>query len=765
MKIICIGTYPPRKCGIATFTYNLINSITNNTNKSASVNIVAINDLGQDYSYPKEVKYTIAQNEQSSYINAASFINNSNADICILEHEFGIFGGDSGIYILSLIKRLRIPFIVTFHSVLKNPSFTQKAIINEICKRANKVIVMSHKATNFLSQIYGLPNEKLKIIEHGVPEFTYNHQECKNKFNIGEKTLLMTFGLLSKNKGIETVIKALPEIIKTHPNIHYLILGKTHPNILKYFGEEYRNYLQKLIKSLNLNDFVSFHNSFVDEDLLCQYLRATDIYITPYLDEAQITSGTLAYAVGAGAAVISTPYWHAEELLANNRGRLFDFNDYLQLASIVNDLMDNPKGMERLRSNASAYGKKTTWKLIGQEYINVCQEIITSSPRTITQPSFFDPKTIPAFSLDHIQTITDQTGILQHALYGIPNFKEGYCLDDNARALLMSLMAYKFQGSKQALSLIPIYLSYVAYMQKGDGAFYNFLTYKREFDSAPTSEDCFGRTMWALGYLIRFAPKDAYLYAGKDIFSKALPHVKGLRSLRGNANTTIGLCYYLKMFPNDEQVLEVLRKTTDRLIKRFERGSEESWEWFETKLSYDNGILPLALFHAYEFIRSKSILSIAIRSLNFLDKISFRNGYLSPVGSNGWYPKDKVCAQYAQQSIDAMAMVLVYNQAYRVTKNTNFIKRIFDSFNWFLGNNDIGISLYDNETKGCCDGLEKDKINRNQGAESTIGYLISNLIASKNYNNYHVILQNYQTAVLSLKPQEIQKQKLLHNPQ
>jgi hypothetical protein len=302
-------------------------------------------------------------------------------------------------------------------------------------------------------------------------------------------------------------------------------------------------------------------------------------------------------------------------------------------------------------------------------------------------------------------------------------------------------------------------------MQKEDGSFYNFFTYQKEFDLTPTSEDCFGRTMWALGYLIRFAPKDAYLYAGKDIFSKALPQINGLKSLRGNANTTIGLCYYLRMFPNNEQVLEVLRKTTNRLIKSFERESDESWEWFETKLSYDNGILPLALFHAYEFIRSKEILSIALKTLNFLDKISFRNGHLSPVGSNGWYQKNKVCAQYAQQSIDAMAMMLVYDQAYKITKNTNYLKRTFDSFKWFIGDNDLGIALYDDETNGCCDGLEEDKINRNQGAESTIAYLISSLIVTKNCNNYPVIVQDHQTATLSSKLQEIQRQKLLHNQQ
>lgn len=375
MKFAFIGTYPPQKCGIGTFTHNLIQSVADNFGYSdffPNLFVVAVSDNEDGYLYPPEVSFVVNQNIKRDYVNAAKFINFKKADVCILEHEFGIFGGNSGEYILSLVNRLEIPLIVTFHTVIKEPTDIQKMIVQDLSFKAFKVIVMSKKAVKFLTEIYSIPIEKIEIIEHGVPAGKSIHRDTvREKFNFTNKTALFTFGLLSRNKGIETVIKALPKVVEKHKNILYVVLGKTHPKVLSRNGEEYREYLQGLVNKYGLEDHVYFHKSFVPEELLMEYLNASDIYITPYLNEAQITSGTLSYAVGAGNAVISTPYWHAEELLADGRGVLFDFNNHEQLRDILLDLLDNRQKIKELRAAAFEYGHNIKWPKIGVKYINV----------------------------------------------------------------------------------------------------------------------------------------------------------------------------------------------------------------------------------------------------------------------------------------------------------------------------------------------------------------------------------------------------------
>ena len=376
MKFAYIGSYPPRECGIGIFTRNLFHSMVNNNEIEMNSNegfIVAMNDHEQTYNYPEEVKITIRQEHQRDYLSAAKFINISGADICILEHEFGIFGGQDGVYILSLLKRLEIPLVVTLHTIIKTSTYNQKAVLAEICKMAKKIIVMSHKAIEFLITIYKVDKRKIVYIEHGVPDIQFNQQQTKKEFNLENKKVLLTFGILSRNKGIETVIKALPKVIENHPEVLYIVLGKTHPNVLRYSGEEYRIYLRHLVKSLNLGKHIIFLNEFVDQKVLFKYLSASDIYITPYLNEAQITSGTLSYAVGSGSAIVSTPYWHATELLADGRGRLFNFNDSDELSTILMELLDRPDVLKMLRGKAYDYGREITWPKTGGKYIEVAK--------------------------------------------------------------------------------------------------------------------------------------------------------------------------------------------------------------------------------------------------------------------------------------------------------------------------------------------------------------------------------------------------------
>ena len=732
IKIACIGNYVPRQCGIATFTRDLIDSIINkerDENIHTDAFVVALNDHDLTYDYPEIVKYTIRQDNQVDYIKAAHFINYSDADICILEHEFGIFGGENGVYILSLIHRLKIPLIVTFHTVVKNPSYTQKAIVRGISKKAEKIVVMSKLAIDFLTKIYNVPKEKLAIIEHGVPDLNFiRSDQYKRKFHLEDKKSLFTFGLLSRNKGIETVIQALPKVVEKHPEIIYIILGKTHPNVLKESGEEYRNYLKVLVEKNNLRKYVYFNNHFVSNKELFSYLSAIDIYITPYLNEEQITSGTLAYAVGAGAAVISTPYWHAKELLTEGRGRLFNFGNSDELADILNELLEKPSELLELRKKAYNYGRKSIWTEIGAQYIELMSTAIKSYAKiSAPQDVIIDPLVLPPYNLIHFERLTDETGIFQHANYIVPNLKDGYCLDDNARALLMVSMAYREKKDPLALKLLQVYLGFIHYMQNENGSFRNFLSFNRNFLDEIGSEDSFGRTIWALGYLIRFAPNEAYFLLAKEMFDLAYPNFEKLQSIRGIANTIGGLYHYLKHFPDDEGVHQVLKRITNKIINNYMSNRDKEWHWFEPILAYDNGIIPMSLLYAYKITGNKKILKIAKESMKFLEKVIMMNGYPSLVGSDNWFKKGEERSQYAQQPVDAMGMVLMFYQAYNVTKDKNYLKKMFTSYMWFLGDNDMRIPLYDFATRGCCDGLESYGVNRNQGAESNIAYKIAHL--------------------------------------
>lgn len=733
MKIAYISTYPPRECGLATFNQNLMLAIGSNSNPQTLLEdplVIAIDDsddLQQD-DYPEEVKFIIRQKEQDDYLKAADFLNLSSADACILQHEFGIFGGEDGIYILPFLNRVDKPLISILHTVLESPTFLQKSIIREMAKKSEKLVVMSRKAVKFLVEIYEVPREKIQLIEHGVPNLEAPAINPVKKMAVfQDRKILLTFGLLSRNKGLETVIRALPDIVRKHPTVTYVILGNTHPGILKNEGEEYRKYLKRLARELKVEQHLEFINKFVSEEELINYLTAADIYVTPYFNEAQITSGTLSYAVGAGAAVVSTPYWHAQELLAEDRGRLFNFKDDKELANIVNQLLDDPSMLHTLKENAYTYGLKLRWPRVGLEYISLLEEVI-SYPDYGDKilHSVFDLEAMPQFSLDYIKRLTDDTGIIQHAKYGIPNRKEGYCLDDNSRALLMALMAYEANKSEEALQLLPTYLSYIHYMQREDGNFRNFLSYDKQYLDEVGSEDSFGRTIWALGYLIHTSPNDSYREFGEELFLKSIRHFTKLEHLRGMANTIIGISYYLKTHPSDKSIHQELLSLTAKLKRHYERTKDRDWHWFENQLTYDNAILPLALFHSAEITGSVFIKNLALESLTFLENLTFKD-YLYPVGNDGWYQRGGQMPIYDQQAIETMAMVLMYFQAYAVTQETQYLKKMYSSYLWFLGENSLHVPLYDHETKGCCDGLQPSGINRNQGAESTLAYLVSHL--------------------------------------
>jgi len=736
MKLAYISTYPPRECGIATFNHNLMRAIGSNFPERNGLLkgdfVVALNDSEDitQHEYPEEVKYIVRQNHQKDYIRAANYINTSTADAVILEHEFGIYGGESGIYILPLINRLEKPLISILHTILKDPSYVQRVIIREIAEQSAKIIVMSNRALEFLTNIYDIPAEKIQIIEHGVPDLEAPEDNpVKNLTPFKNHRVLLTFGLISRNKGLETVVRALPRIVKNHPDVMYVVLGNTHPGVIKSSGEEYRDHLKTLANQLGVSQNLAFVNKFVAEEELIQYLSACEIYVTPYLNEAQITSGTLSYAVGAGAAVVSTPYWHAQELLDDNRGRLFDFKNADALAEIINELLDQERVITEMRQNAYEYGLHTRWPVVGAEYIKVAQEACYEHDYRdkILKNSIVDPEIMPKFSLAHVLRLTDDTGIVQHAKYGIPNLKEGYCLDDNARALIMALMAHKRSGSREAFELLPIYLSYIHYMQTDDGNFRNFMSFSRQYLDDVGSEDSFGRTIWSLGYLIANATSNSYKEFATEVFQRSFPHFRSLTFLRGMANTIIGISLYLQMNPTDEGMVNELIRLTDPLMEAYDKNHTDNWHWFEETMTYDNAILPLALLHSSQITGNEHVKTVALRAMEFLDNLTLSSGYLTPVGNEGWYTRGGKFPLYDQQAIETMAMVLMHFQAYQLFRKPEHIEKMFLCYKWFLGENSLRAPLYDHETKGCCDGLLPTGINRNQGAESTLAYLISHL--------------------------------------
>lgn len=746
MKIAYIASFPPRECGIATFTRNLMLAIGVNLHAEASVDsspvVIAVNETERAYSYPPEVRFIIRQERLKDYLTAAEFISHSGAHACVLQHEFGIYGGESGIYILSLLHKLTIPVVVTFHTVLREPTYLQKSILCGIANVAKAVVVMSHKAVFFLENIYNIPADKIHLIEHGVPDISPAELSPPSglpELCVGHR-LLLSFGLLSRNKGIETVIRALPEIIKWHPDVIYLVLGKTHPGVMRASGEEYRTFLHQLAAELGMQDHVFFINDFVDEKELVNYLSYVDIFITPYLNEAQITSGALSYAIGAGTASISTPYWHAQELLAEGRGLLFNFKNSRQLGEKINELLDNPDQLKDLQQKAWEYGQQHRWPEAGKQYLKLIQQVtsdemlieIEEKATTLNdKATLFDTFRLPPVNLAHILRLTDDTGILQHAMYGIPNLKEGYCLDDNARAIMLTILAFRNLKNHDALKLLPVYLSFLHYMQRDDGLFRNFLNFKKEYKDDVGSEDAFGRAIWALGFLIHYAPNSAYREFGLEAFHRSEAHFLHLHHLRGIANTIIGIAHYLSCFPADENMLHKLHILSGKLIDAYHLHAATDWQWFEEKLIYDNSILPLAMFHAYEVTGDIPVRQIAMESLQFLEKICFRGSWFSPVGNRGWHSNGKEIPLFDQQALETMGMVLLYEQIYRISGKRVWLHKMNHCHAWFLGENELHIPLFDTETQGCCDGLQEQGLNRNQGAESTLAYWISHLTVMK----------------------------------
>jgi len=739
-KIAIIGNYLPRQCGIATFTSDLCDALAGHIKKSDEhLIVVAMDDVEEGYDYPGRVKFQIRANVQRDYIRAADFLNVHKFDIAVLQHEFGIFGGRDGAYIISLIKNLRMPVITTLHTVLQNPSDGQRIIMQELAKYSESFVVMAHKAHSILQEVYGIDNSKIAFIPHGIPDTPLERSDTfRRQIGLKEKKILLTFGLLSPGKGIDIMIQALPEIIERHPEAVYIVLGEIHPYIVKESGDSYLQGLYQIVNRLGVNDHVLFRNRFVGLKPLMQYVRATDIYITPYVNEQQIVSGTLAYAVGMGTPVVSTPYWYAQELLADGRGRLVPFNDPHAIAEAVNHLLDHEEERMETRKKCYQFGRSMIWEEVGRSYLQLTGKVLKQTyDRAIQQfterPDARIVSELPDINLQHLRIMTDTTGMLQHAKYSIPDRTHGYCVDDNARALIAVCLYYSLRKDKGMVPLIQTYLSFMNdSFNPENGRFRNFMSYDRRWLEEIGSEDSHGRSIWGLGTTVKYAPSDSILKMAAGLFSDGLPAVENFISPRAWAFTIVGLQAYMEIFGGDATARRLRTDLGGKLFNLFQERASEDWPWCEDQVTYANAKLPHALILAGQWIPNPEMFAMGIKSLKWLlARQTAPDGHLSIIGNSDWHNRKGDSSTFDQQPIEAMSLIEACAEAFRATGERTWIEEGQRCLTWFLGRNDLNAQIYDFETGGCCDGIQPTGVNANQGAESTLSWLISLLTMYK----------------------------------
>lgn len=732
-KIAFLGDYLPRKCGIATFTHDLRKAMAEQFPGVESF-VAPVNDLPEGYEYPGEVRFEFSENDLDSYRRTADYLNFSNADIVCLQHEFGIYGGPSGSFILALLRNLRIPVVTTLHTILQTPSADQRQILQELSSLSARLVVMSERGRNMLREIYGVSEEKIDIIPHGIPDMPFvDPNFYKDQFGVEGKHVLLTFGLLSPNKGIENVLRALPEVIKKFPNLVYIILGATHPNLVREHGEAYRLSLERLAQDLGIKRHVSFYNRFVDLEELKIFLGVADLYITPYLNAAQATSGTLAYAFGSGKAVISTPYWHAEELLSDDRGVLVPFADTKAMMREIIGLLQDDTRRHAMRKRAYLLGREMIWSKTAEHYMASFEEArrnpTSQSLRRLEVRTLEEERLeLPDLRLDHLTRMSDSTGIYQHAIYSLPDFHHGYCIDDNARALITTVLLQELEFEDRELyRLGETYASFMHYAFNPDlKRFRNFMGFDRHWLEDEGSEDSQGRALWALGTCTGRS-KHQHLQAwAAPMFEQALPTALDLKFPRSWAYTLLGIYEYFRRLSGDRLAGQARDTLTQRLIDLFKNTATDDWPWFEDHLSYANAVLSHVLILSGRWADNPEAFEIGLRSLRWLVSVQKApQGHFRPIGSSGFYFRDGKRADFDQQPIEAHSTISACLEAYRSTNDATWHEEARIAFEWFLGRNDLGLSLYDPKTGGCCDGLHIDRVNQNQGAESTLSYLMS----------------------------------------
>lgn len=732
-RIAVVGTYVPRRCGIATFTTDLCEAIAAES-PEAAVLAVPVNDVAEEHAYPPRVRFEIAEAEIASYRGAAEFLNVSGVELVCLQHEFGIFGGPAGSHVLALLRDLRVPVVSTLHTVLRDPDSNQLKVLEEIADRSDRIVVMSRMAQEFLREIYHVDGNKIDVIPHGIPDVPFVDPNFhKDTFGVEGKSVLLTFGLLGPNKGIEHAIGALPEIVRRHSEVVYVILGATHPHVKRSDGESYRLSLERLARSLRVERHVVFHNRFVSLEELLEFIGAADIYLTPYLSEAQIVSGTLAYATGAGKAVISSPYWYARELLAEDRGVVVPFADSKAIANAVSHLLEDDARRHAMRKRAYLHGREMVWSAVAARYLRTFAEVrrarsLHPRPAAAVKPLGERAGELPPLDLRHLLRMTDGTGLLQHASFLVPDYAEGYCTDDNARGLLLAVtLEQTGEIPAQGRELGSRYLAFLRFAFNAEkGRFRNFLSFDRRWREEVGSDDSHGRALWALGAVVGRSEQRGLRDAAAQLFDHALPAILRSTSARAWAFALLGIHDYLRRFAGDSAALSARRELGARLEAALREHHAPDWVWFEDVLTYGNAVLPHALLRCGIGTGCGSMRAGALRALGWLVALQRSGaGHFVPIGSNGFYPRGGTRARFDQQPIEAQATVSACLEAFRATHDRAWWDEAKRAFEWFLGGNDLGLSLYHPATGSCRDGLHADRPNENRGAESALAFLQS----------------------------------------
>jgi glycosyltransferase involved in cell wall biosynthesis len=735
-RIAFVGNYLPRQCGIATFTTDLCTALATEFG-SGRLFAIPVNDPESSYEYPEQVRLELEQEDVASYERAAEFLNFNGNDLVCVQHEYGIYGGIAGRHILTLLRKLKMPVVTTLHTVLKDPDPDQRSVLEEIARLSDRMVVMSEQAAQFLREVYAVPKEKIDVIPHGVPDVQFmDPNYYKDRFGAEGKSVLLTFGLLSPNKGIENVIQALPAILARHPNVVYIVSGVTHPHIRKHEGERYREELQALAEQLGVSSNLILVNRFVSTEELVEHVGAADIYITPYRQEAQIVSGTLAIALGAGKAIISTPYWHAKELLADNRGVIVPFENPDAIAEAVLRLLDNDGERHAMRKRAYLHSRETIWSKTARKYMASFQRARferTWQPRAAQKDDVAENTAdgLPVLNTAQMLSMTDDTGILQHAIFSVPNSSEGYTTDDNARALIVSTLLDENPAGMGKWENPHLSRRYLAFLwlafNTNTGRFRNFLGYDRRWLEDVGSDDSHGRALWSLGKVLGHSQDAGLRGAAGRLFEAAVPATLTFTSPRAWAFCILGMQAYLDWFPGDRSIQGARNTLANRLLDIYERSHSETWLWFEKSLSYSNARLSQALILAGWRSDNQRMIEAGMDSLKWLVAEQHREDkeIFVPIGSNGFFIEGNEKARFDQQPVEACATISACLEVYRLTEESQWFEEAQRVFRWFLGKNDLQVPLYDAITGGCRDGLHPDRINENQGAESTLSFLMA----------------------------------------
>ncbi len=730
-RIAVLGNHLPRQCGIATFTTDLSEAIAS-IGPDLDCFVLAMNDGLHKHAYPPRVRFELPDNDAGAYTRAADFLNVNAVDVISVQHEYGIFGGKAGSHLLPLLRELRMPIVTTLHTILATPNLHQRRVMDEITTLSDRLVVMTSGGAAILRDVHGVDDDKIDVIPHGIPNIPY--AGSKNRLGVEGRPLILTFGLLSPDKGIEYVIDALPAILSHYPDVVYIVLGATHPHIIERHGETYRLMLEDRAKRLGVDSNVIFHNRFVSKAELSEFLAAADIYITPYLNPEQITSGTLAYALGAGKAVISTPYAYARELLAENRGILVPARDSSAIATEIAGLLDDPEKRKGFRDRAAAHGRAMLWPSVAHSYLRTFERARvekTQRLRTEFRASTLAtrPVELPHVNLGHVEVMTDDTGMLQHAAFNVPRYQEGYCVDDNARALLLMTLL-EDAGADDPRTVRTLASRYLAFLNHAFnapiGRFRNFMSYSRFWREEEGSEDSHGRALWALGTVVGRSVDPGRHSLASALFHAALPAVSEFSSPRAWAFALLGIEQYLHAFEGDRNVQTAGREIAERLHGLFSRTDHPDWPWCENRVTYCNARLPQALIAAGSSIGDETMVATGLQSLEWLMTIQRTpDGYFAPVGTNGFFDRGMTAATFDQQPVEACATVSACMQAFRVTGDHRWTEHARTAFTWFLGQNQLQMALYDPLSGGCRDALHADRLNENQGAESTLSFLLA----------------------------------------